>query len=136
MDLEELIQLFNKYRERNIDSESAKKLQEYLISRGYDIGFLDTNGNIRKDPDGRLGYKTLEALNREIAILRGNIQIIINQIFYSPLEVILLIILQQVGLLRMLEIWLMCIITIIVNTQKCMLDYYMIRNRQLQYCLI
>lgn len=72
MDLEELIQLFNKYKERNIDSESAKKLQEYLISRGYDIGFLDTNGNIRKDPDGRLGYKTLDALNREIAILRGN----------------------------------------------------------------
>ena len=72
MDLEELIQLFNRYKERNIDSESAKKLQEYLISKGYNIGFLDTKGNFRKDPDGRLGYKTLEALNREIAILRGN----------------------------------------------------------------
>lgn len=73
MDLEELIALYNKYIDHNIDDESAKRIQQYLISKGYDIGFTDKNtGKYRKDPDGRLGYKTLDALNREIAIMRGS----------------------------------------------------------------
>lgn len=65
----------NNMTPQRVDRETGKLIQEYLLHRGYDLGYVGADGSKKSGiyaADGSLGDKTIKALNQELATLKGS----------------------------------------------------------------